>query len=118
MTTRLLKHLRDLTKLSQDDLGEIAEVDASYICNTERHGDHLCTPQAQRLSVALGWLGDPALLPADVEDLGDLDALVDLEQLQRTAARGAAMKAKRSGRGRKSSGYRAQKAAVRDGAVA
>lgn len=53
---------------SQRKLGEIAGVNASYICNAEKRGMILYPPQAKRIAEALGWKGDPAALFEDVTE--------------------------------------------------
>lgn len=64
----LLEKLRRDAGLSQRKLGRACdpEVDASYICNAERHGFRLFPTQAQRLADALGYEGDPADLFEEV----------------------------------------------------
>lgn len=81
MRKRLLQYLRNYIRLSQDDLYELCHVDAHYICNAEKHGDHLGTGQLERLAKALGWKGDPALLLKFTDELPGFEALVDWERV-------------------------------------
>lgn len=60
--------LRRNRNLSQRELGKLASVNASYICNAERRGMRLFDSQAQRLAVALDWQGQAEDLFEEVPD--------------------------------------------------
>lgn len=66
--TITLKRLRMFKGYSQRQLGELAHVSASYICNAESRGMTLYPNQAARLAKALGWEGDPSALFEEVQD--------------------------------------------------
>jgi hypothetical protein len=103
MAHTLLKHLRGLTGLSQDDLGDIAQVDAHYICTGERHG-FLFDGQRDRLSEALGWNGDAGLLTEDVDSIDDLEAQLDRSKIAVLAERAREFREQRSHRGPRAHG--------------
>lgn len=85
----LLKFLRDyLADLSQAQLELATHVDKHYLCNAERHGDHLCDSQAERVSRELGWTGDPDLLRQPIGELGFVVSHIDFGQNERLWARG------------------------------
>ncbi|WP_172623372.1 helix-turn-helix domain-containing protein [Arabiibacter massiliensis] len=62
-----LEFLRRDKKLSQRELGRLAGVSASYICNAESRGLILFPSQAQRLARELGWEGDASELFEEVK---------------------------------------------------
>ncbi|MEG1827731.1 MAG: XRE family transcriptional regulator [Gordonibacter sp.] len=63
-----LEFMRRNMRLSQRKTGEMSGVNASYICNAEKRGLILYPNQAQRLSDALGWDGDPMELFEEVTE--------------------------------------------------
>ena len=62
-----LKLMRISKGLSQRELGKLASVNSSYICNAESRGMTLYPNQAKRIADALGWHGDPMDLFEEVE---------------------------------------------------
>lgn len=63
---RRLEFLRRTHGLSQRELGKLACVNASYICNAEKRGMILYTDQASRIAKALDWEGEPSKLFEEV----------------------------------------------------
>lgn len=98
---RLLKYLRDLAGLSQDQLQRATHVDKHYISGAEHHGDHLCTPQWQRLCEALGWTGEPSDLWKYADEVEDVEGKIDWERLGRLRELGDSGKLGRRRRSRK-----------------
>lgn len=65
-----LELLRRNAKLSQRALGELARVDAGYICTAEKYG-FAHGVRLERMAQALGWRDDPQkiLEQVDVEQV-------------------------------------------------
>lgn len=58
--------LRRNAKLSQRALGELARVDAGYICTAEKYG-FAHGVRLERIATALGWSGKPEELLEQVD---------------------------------------------------
>jgi hypothetical protein len=86
---RLLKYLRDLADVSQGQLQRAAGVDTHYICNAERHGDHLGRSQGEKLCAKLGWTGDPEELTMFADEVEGLEGKIDRAQVERLHQMGA-----------------------------
>lgn len=61
-----MEFLRRSKKLSQRALGELARVDAGYICTAEKYG-FARGVRLDRIAAALDWQGDPEQLLEQID---------------------------------------------------